>query len=252
MNNIFQPKIKLCCSIIEAMEYLAFNWDPIEEEYEAILDKPRKRWEYFPPNDRFLFHDNNVEPKTEEENVYLRKMSEASAKLKILLKNGLPFYADVSRFSDDFDLNSVFVKEGSYFKLIENILPKKIIFKRYLKLKMHLRYPNNHFVSFDNVSFRFSELKEMLSCRTLKEDNVKEQHNPIINYTTPYLDIINEIIQEQKISYENQILKKELEYEIKKKAENKNFHVSERIVNVMATILRLPEMQKGGVKKTKE
>jgi len=67
-------------------------------------------------------------------------------------------------------------------------------------------------------------------------------------YTTPYLEIMHEVIEELGITKENRLLKKELVAPIVAKMKNR-VPESKEAAEYMAMFIRPPEAQKGGVKK---
>lgn len=81
-----------------------------------------------------------------------------------------------------------------------------------------------------------------------KVEGVIDNHIQAGGYSTPYIDLIIKAIQELKISHANQPPKKN----IVEWLEKQNPELSKRETGVMATIVRLPEMKKGGYHSRKE
>ena len=69
-------------------------------------------------------------------------------------------------------------------------------------------------------------------------------------YTTPYLDLLERAIEEFQISATNQPKKFELENWLRNQTVDGE-KLSGRLAGAMATLLRLPEMQKGRAAKLK-
>jgi len=68
-------------------------------------------------------------------------------------------------------------------------------------------------------------------------------------YTTPYLEMMREVIRELEISRENQGKKEAIAAVFEKKlADHKITPPSQKLADAMATLLRLPESQQGRAK----
>ena len=65
------------------------------------------------------------------------------------------------------------------------------------------------------------------------------------------MTLINTMLQKGYVTADKQPLKKNLQEDIKKEAKTLNIEISDRMCEYIATILRLPEMRKGGLKKLK-
>jgi len=68
-------------------------------------------------------------------------------------------------------------------------------------------------------------------------------------YTTPYLEIIAEVIWEEKITNKNQSKAEVLTHIILNKMTERGLSPSKKIAEAMTSIIRLPESQKGKAKK---
>lgn len=91
-SDIFLPKAEYFCNFEQAVEYIAFGWEPLNEEYEDILTEPRKRFNWV------------GDALSDEGAQYQQKIKRAIAKLKLLMKAGLkfmaaPYYKGGDRFS---------------------------------------------------------------------------------------------------------------------------------------------------------
>ncbi len=245
MNDIFKPKVELFCTIEQAVEFIAFGWEPLNEEYEAILDEPRQRCCF------------ESDAKTDIEKNYITEYKKAEAKLKLLLKAGLKFRATVYNKIRDFDQSKIYSSDGiydlteSYVKSLAS--PYKIEIDENCGVTTIDVWENGSFlVTFGDVEILFTDIKEILSPEN-QEDIATTLSAPVTNgYTTPLLTLIQTMIEKGYVSQDNQPLAKNLQEDIKKEAEAANIPISKRIVESMTTILRLPETQKGGCKKMKE
>lgn len=103
--------------------------------------------------------------------------------------------------------------------------------------------PFKHMI-FTELEFSFPALKKLFP---FKEQTIKErlQHT---GYTTPYLEIALEVIEEMQITNDNQLMAKNLTKIFIQKLEQQNLPTSHRIASVLTTIIRLPKSQKEGLK----
>lgn len=84
-------------------------------------------------------------------------------------------------------------------------------------------------------------------------DILKQQFPPLTTrvsealqgYTTPYIEIMMETIREEKLSDENQSKKDVLTTIISAKMAQRGLNKSEKLATAMATVIRMPESQKG-------
>lgn len=84
-------------------------------------------------------------------------------------------------------------------------------------------------------------------------DTLKQQFPPFITkiteevngYTTPYMEIMLETIREEGLSTENQSKKDVLTNIIATKMAQRGLSKSEKLATAMATLIRMPESQKG-------
>ncbi len=68
-------------------------------------------------------------------------------------------------------------------------------------------------------------------------------------YTTPYLEMMREVIRELEISTENQGKKEAMAALFTKKIIDHKLTPSQKLADAMATLVRLPESQKGRAKR---
>ena len=96
--------------------------------------------------------------------------------------------------------------------------------------------------------------KYLINPTTKAERMRKESETGISNtknYRTPYLLLIDTMIEKGYLAGDEPPLAKALIEDIKKEATAANIKISDRMATSMATILRPPEAQKGGLKKIK-
>lgn len=247
-NNIFAPEILSECSLIQAMEYLAFGWEPLNEDYENALDEPRKRWPYFSYKEPDLWD----EPESSEKR-YITEMKKAEAKVKILLKKEFPFYAYVYKNYSDDDKEHL-EKNGHIYKLLSKEFPYclhqyNIDFKEDCGITViDLSEDNITLARFGKIYFDFKKLKEIIEDAKETKAVTAPANN---SYTTPLLTLINTMINKGYVTAENQPLAKNLQKDIEKEAKTLNLEISKKLKEAISTILRAPETHKGGLKKSK-
>ncbi len=103
----------------------------------------------------------------------------------------------------------------------------------------------------DSFELKVSELKAYIPTK----ENAPSTNKQVVDtsdYSTPYLELLNIMIKKGYVSKVDQPKKYNLIEDIKKEAKEADIEVSNRIADCMATMLRLPEKQKGGqIKQTK-
>ena len=73
-----------------------------------------------------------------------------------------------------------------------------------------------------------------------------------LNYVSPYMLIMKDVIEELKISKTNQPVKKIVEHAVIECGNKRNLEISLRFAKYIAQAIRLPEAQKGGAPKLSE
>ena len=73
-----------------------------------------------------------------------------------------------------------------------------------------------------------------------------------LNYVSPYMLIMKDVIEELKISKTNQPVKKIVEHAVIECGNKRNLEISQRFAEYIAQAIRLPETQKGGAPKLSE
>ena len=223
MDDIFKPKEKESCSLIEAIEYIAFSWEPGQTLNKRQL-KIRK----------FSYTYNEVE--------------EAKNLLSILIQTGLLHFQKTT-------------KEDITLKESVHIDDNGIVHKSNIKAIDYY----DVFFDFEELKKKVKELKENLSTEegrniiikllkgnyTTTELTTEKELKQEPEYSTPYLEIMEEVVERLKITNENQPVIKIIESEIEKVAKEKKLSLGIQKINAMASFLRLPESQKGGLKKYK-
>ncbi|MBQ8346528.1 MAG: hypothetical protein IJY17_02910 [Alphaproteobacteria bacterium] len=73
-----------------------------------------------------------------------------------------------------------------------------------------------------------------------------------LDYVSPYMLVMKDVIEELKISKTNQPVKKIVEHAVIECGKKRNIEISQRFAEYIAQAIRLPEAQKGGAPKTAE
>ena len=272
-EDIFAPKIKEECSFYEALELLAFDYYPVDDE--NLLNVKRIRYPHF-------FYDVNYNDINEdleyvgyyrfkvgtstyivdeEELFYYQSLQKAFSFLNRLILLGkvsvrgyihsmggedIPFpdgWTDIKQVR--FYTSSA---SGVYYRTMALINPNKL-------------YDSSISLSFSTLEIqkyaKIAREKIEQSKSYCKNNSLNKINDTSIDargrgYSTPYLDIINEMIAEGRISKEDQRTIKELASEIIEKGKQHNIVITKTLAGNMATIMRTPESQLGGIKKNKQ
>ena len=73
-----------------------------------------------------------------------------------------------------------------------------------------------------------------------------------LDYVSPYMLVMKDVIEELKISKTNQPVKKIVEHAVIESGNKRNIEISQRFAEYIAQAIRLPETQKGGAPKLSE
>ena len=73
-----------------------------------------------------------------------------------------------------------------------------------------------------------------------------------LDYVSPYMLVMKDVIEELKISKTNQPVKKIVEHAVIESGNKRNIEISQRFAEYIAQAIRLPEAQKGGAPKLSE
>ena len=73
-----------------------------------------------------------------------------------------------------------------------------------------------------------------------------------LDYVSPYMLVMKDVIEELKISKTNQPVKKIVEHAVIESGNKRNIEISQRFAEYIAQAIRLPEAQKGGAPKLPE
>ncbi len=243
-NNFLEPEILEKCNLRQACEYIAFGWEPLEEIYEKLECRNRQIDNY----------DAEIE----------------QARLKLILafiKGGLSLYANKGYFYSDIngDEKSEIHEEVDIFEPLEKFFLNELyldpnininencFFYGYLDRENTGDYSCvSKYESFVFCKVNFIELKDLFSRKSIPSVNYGSPFSSKEIYTSPYIEIMLEVIKEQKITKQNQMIKKQIVYLLEEKMKTKNLPTSKNLAEAMATLIRLPQSQKGKANKQKK
>lgn len=174
-------------------------------------------------------------------------------------------YPEIDFLSNDPEIQELIVKEEGYH-LTENfscLLLRPDLYKRNLPLvKAAVLGGAIELVHLDRDNWMQSSLNPKKGLEWAKKKGI--EYHPVLDellldlkitpttsvtsseYTTPYLDIMQEVIREMEISRDNQGKKEAIAALLAKKlADHKGTPSSQKLADAMATLVRLPESQKG-------
>ena len=213
------------CTLKQACEWIAYRWEPLSPVYEKAAER-------------------NPSP---------AELEKAKHKLVALLfdKNitarGKPCFDNPG---DDLLSNVIFIREkGSYeYQRNTNALNPngKIQIKDISEdvvMDINQNTIQSHYIVYENVEIDFAELKAV----ALQSYRNPEERQ----YTTPYIDIMLEVIEEEQIAKDNQGKAELLQGLILSKMKKAGLPESKKISEAMTTMIRMPDSQKGGIRKAK-
>ena len=106
---------------------------------------------------------------------------------------------------------------------------------------------DEYYQTYTDVCIDFDDLKRDFGDKSVKDDTTNNYTKT--GYTTPYIDIIFSVINSQNISNEYQGKVEHLKDSIKSEMRERGLPESDKLAGAIATIIRLPESQKGKAKK---
>lgn len=245
-------------NVKQALEWLAMGWLPYSGTYERLASDDRNK--YNRDFDGEKIDKINEHFYSSEDLEYNQNMYKAVALLEYLINKKI-----IKLYSSSFSL--IYSRYNNHVKDQESYDFHKVYSDKILWFNAQIIFGNNNYLPLIDIdcSFDFSSLHltpEVTCC--IRFDEIKNYSiNDFTNagndsgdytktiYTTPYLTLLNTMIKKGYVSKDNQPLADNLKEDIKKEAKLANIEISDRIAASMATILRLPEMKKGGCKKMK-
>lgn len=105
-----------------------------------------------------------------------------------------------------------------------------------------------HGMRYKNIEIDFTDLMDTFYPDD-EEDATPPVRPEIGSYTTPYINVMLQVIEEEKLSSENQGKAEYLATVIREKLEKLGVRASDKLSTAMATIIRLPESQEPWKKK---
>lgn len=253
MTLEIKPEVKAYCNIKEALEYLAMGWKPYKDNDERLLSDDREDIRCYFDGEK-LKEENKHFFDNEKQIEYYNKMYKAIGILGNIIRNSkINIYT--TQYKVFFHKNSFSYEEE---QLKEEVLTNReavyiyydgegSVYKKTWIVEI-ISKPGS--VCYDGncrTCIKFSELEPFYTPQELPEE--KQYKAPAVSYTTPYLELINIMLQKGYVTKDNSPLADNLKEDIKKEAEAAGINVSNRMAASMATILRSPELQKGGYKK---
>lgn len=212
------------CTLQQACEWIAFKIPPMEQI--RANAQGFKRYTLLSPDfeNPSIFSSLELHFATQADKDYSKQIYDAAAKLKLALYDG--------------DINAYGVvstpDKHPQHQQITNI-PNTV------KLDIGQNTIQINDTTYTDIYIPFRDLKHAF-CPTYAETAFNAIEN---RYSTPYMEIMVEVINELKITDTNQPLKKILTDVIIQKMTEHGLRPSQSLAEYMATIIRLPESQKG-------
>jgi hypothetical protein len=245
------PKIEFLdkCTLLQACEWIAFKWQPMLPIYEDVSGRNQPS-----PFDSDAPHNKSIKIAANHLKLTLYQ--------KDIIARGKPEFMDIP---DDLDSGHMGAYTGTkcayeYAKNIKNVnfvaqrpddsgiddrgrieiknIPQDV------SLNAGANNITINLIRYVDVEIDFAELQRAFP------DNAASATRPEIgSYTTPYINVMLEVIQEEKLSPENQGKAEYLATVIREKLEKLGVRASDKLSTAMATIIRLPESQEPWKKK---
>lgn len=212
------------CTLQQACEWIAFKIPPMEQI--RANAQGFKRYTLLSPDfeNPSIFSSLELHFATQADKDYSKQIYDAAAKLKLALYDG-----DINAYG----VVSTPDKQPQH-QQITNI-PNTV------KLDIGKNTIQINNTTYTDIYIPFQDLKrEFHSRHSTTAFNAIEKR-----YSTPYMEIMVEVINELKITDTNQPLKKILTDVIIQKMTEHGLRPSQSLAEYMATIIRLPESQKG-------
>lgn len=212
------------CTLQQACEWIAFKIPPMEQIRANALGFKRHALLHPDFETTPIFSEIALRFTTQADKDYSKQIYDAAAKLKLALYDG-----DINAFG----VVSTPDKQPQH-QQITNI-PNTV------RLDIEKNTIQINDTTYTDIYIPFRDLKHAF-CPTYAETafNAIEKR-----YSTPYMEIMVEVINELKITETNQPLKKILTDVIIQKMTEHGLRPSQSLAEYMATIIRLPESQKG-------
>ena len=251
MDDLLKPYKLSKCNLIQALEWIAFGYEPVRPEDEVLEGRKTAR------EALFQVKNNKIHKSlASRDNItYIQKIHRAMALLsKQLIKGKLTFNSDSSLHGLLWDDE----KENMNLTSLENFnanVSEISASNNYQDIYVYVlgnNYSDECWV-FYKVSFSTKKLKKAFPNPVVL--NNSQPVNPSTlkrEYTTPYLDIIDELIAEKFYKNPKLVLKDNLTEAILEKAKQKGIKLSRTLADRMATIMRTEEQGKGGYINTKK
>lgn len=212
------------CTLQQACEWIAYNIPPMEQI--RANAQGFKRYTLLSPDfeNPSILSSFELHFATQADKDYSKQIYDAAAKLKLALYDG-----DINAYG----MVSTPDKQPQH-QQITNI-PNTV------KLDIGKNTIQINDTTYTDIYIPFQDLKrEFHSRHSTTAFNAIEKR-----YSTPYMEIMVEVINELKITDTNQPLKKILTDVIIQKMTERGLRPSQSLAEYMATIIRLPESQKG-------
>ena len=212
------------CTLQQACEWIAFKIPPMEQIRANALGFKRHALLHPDFETTPIFSEIALRFTTQADKDYSKQIYDAAAKLKLALYDG-----DINAYG----MVSTPDKQPQH-QQITNI-PNTV------KLNIGKNTIQINDTTYTDIYIPFRNLKHAF-CPAYAETafNAIEKR-----YSTPYMEIMVEVINELKITDTNQPLKKILTDVIIQKMTEHGLRPSQSLAEYMATIIRLPESQKG-------
>lgn len=225
--HIMKQRIEIFenCNLQQACEWIAFKQKPME--FIRANAQGFRRGTLLPDKSAGILYEIMANTRldiTQYDRDYSEQIYAAAAKLKLAIYDG-----DIIAYGNA--LTPENTQQPQTVKITD--------ISDTIKLDILQNTLTTNGTTYERVYIPFKDLKRMFHQASTVFDTIGTR------YSTPYMDIMVEVIKEQKINKTNQPPVKILTDIIAKKMTEHNLKASTSLASRIATIIRLPESQKG-------
>lgn len=227
------PPILENCTLLQACEWIAFGWEPMEKVYEDAICRDKSKLGECSKNE----HNTIILSK---EIVNAMNLLKVVLYEKKLIAYGFESIGIREKYQKDI-MHSNFDFDDMYCYEFDDSIKNIDIDSSDISFDFKCNVLIVGFQHYKDIQINFNELKKLFpfneKSKIIKDSDCK--------YKTVYMQIMEEVIIEENLSNENQRKKEVLKDIIMDKMKKYNLPESNNLASSMATLIRNPESQSG-------
>jgi hypothetical protein len=230
------------CNLHQACEWIIFDWKPMIALYEELIGRQVDRGCIDSYNEDMQLASTKLKVALFQGKVVATGCLDCSNERKAIqlrkAKNEIPLEEEKKLVSK--------IKSKEQRQIVKNITDSIELHISENKISPDIFEP-----SYLNIEIAFDELEKSFPAKVELSELPKSinNHAEKSGYITPYIEIMLNVIYEQKITNDNQGKKEHLKDIIAGKMAERGLDKSDNLSNAMATLIRNPESQKGKANK---